>query len=166
VPPHAVFCDLHYDSRVGELRSDCVGGFEVTGTSGRFHLGNFLFDVGVGEFCRPNHLSQFVADIFLASLSQRPIEDLLRLGSIIIVEHRKNLVKSGERVQQRRDIILLYLAGVKGSIGPANHIEDRSLRLRGIKVVVQRPSHSLYRTVGKGLHIVPGSVRKRPRGQT
>src|SRR5947209_7769396 len=58
------------------------------------------------------------------------------------------------------------LARVRGSIGPANHVEDRSLRLRGIKVVVKGRSHSLHCAAGKRLHIVPGAVRKRSRGQT
>src|SRR5216684_1475252 len=117
VPAHAVFCDLYYDVSVGELRADCVGGFEVTGTTGSFHLGNLFFDVRVGKFSRLDSLSQFITDIFLSPLSQRPIEDLLQLGAIIIVQHRKYLVKFGERVQQRRNIILPDLTSVKGSVG-------------------------------------------------
>ncbi len=72
-----------------------------------------------------------------------PVENALHLGRVVIFQNREDLIELLNRVQQRLRVVFLELSRVDGGIGGANHIEDGSLRLRGIEVIIHACRHFL-----------------------
>ena len=113
---------------------------------------------------RTGSVEQSLADLFLAAVSLRPLENSVHLGGVVIPKNGEDFVELLERRQQWRDIVSFYMAAVDHHVGFAYHLEDGGLSLSGVEIILQSGGHAFDGFAGK--RGIGGACRELAGGQS
>src|SRR6516162_1181647 len=130
LPAYAVFGVLEDDAVFGELCADSVGAGEVPGLARLRVFGDKVLNFGVAERCG---LGKF--------LRLCPLDHGANFGRVVVLQHRKNLLKLLEYLEQRWHVALANFSCVSGCVHVTHHVENRAQGSRCVEVIIKASAH-------------------------